>query len=472
MRRMPRWRPHAARCGQPRDGRRGSRRAHAMFRRFTIVPSLVSFVVAALCAAVPSHAQVRPVEPYHAVVTVDGAAMRSGDMADYYKVAELKRGQVVRVDAEGNGWARVAYPAGVTAFVDAREVQVEGETARLTRRSALKARSMVAGWGASWQRLMPEGSELEPGATLKIVQPVRNRENAIVGYEVEPPAGARGYIASNNLRTATAEEVRAHRASPGEPAGQTPQPRTPPVQEQPTPPALETPDVVPTPAPADEAAPSAPPVVAPAPVEPPAPLPETERAVGTFDALEAAFESLRQQDPDRAELSELAAEIRRAADALDDSPYSQGIRRSLDQRLAVVELWIRLRETRAMLAEKRAETETHSSRVAERIAALERTRGYEFVGRVVPSSLYDGRRLPLMYRIVSVGGVSPRTIGYVLPDDRFDLGAKVGRVVGVVGEARMDEALGLRIVVPHRIDVLRPEDGVGADAADSTVRMD
>jgi len=445
-----------------------------MFRRIPIVLSLMSFVVGALVAAAPARAQVRPVEPYHAVVTVDGAAMRSGDMADYYKVAELKRGQVVRVDAEGNGWARVAYPAGVTAFVDAREVQVEGETARLTRRSALKARSMVAGWGASWQRLMPEGSELEPGATLKVVQPVRNRDNAIVGYEIEPPAGARAYIASNNLRTATAEELRAHAASPGAPIVQ------PPVQAPPTggeaaPAVPAAPAAEPTTAPAttDEEPAPTPPVTAPPAAEETAPLPETERPVGTFDALEAAFESLRQQDPDSAELSELAAEIRRAMGALDDgSPFSPGLRHRLEQRLAVVELWIRLRETRARLAAMRAETETQSSRVAERIAALERTRGYEFVGRVVPSSLYDGRRLPLMYRIVSVGGVSPRTIGYVLPDDRFDLGAKVGRVVGVVGESRMDESLGLRIVVPHRIDILRADDGVGAETPESTMRME
>ncbi len=441
-----------------------------MFRQVPIVLILVSFVVAALSVAGPALAQVRPVEPYHAVVTVDGAPMRSGDMADYYKVAELKRGQVVRVDAEGNGWARVAYPAGVTAFVDAREVQVEGEAARLTRRSALKARSMVAGWGASWQRLMPEGSELEPGASLKIVQPVRNRDNAIVGYEIEPPAGARGYIASNNLRTATAEEVRAYQASPGAPVVQPPA-VTPPASDEPAPAAEETPADVPAPAPSEESTPSLPPEDA-APAEEAAPLPETERPVGTFDALDAAFESLRQQDPDAAELSELAAEIRRGMEALDDSPLSQGVRRGLEQRLAIVELWIRLRETRARLAAMRAETETQSSQVAERIAALERTRGYEFVGRVVPSSLYDGRRLPLMYRIVSVGGVSPRTIGYVLPDDRFDLGAKVGRVVGVVGESRMDEALGLRIVVPHRIDVLRPEDGVGTDVPVSTLRME
>ncbi|MCL4742037.1 MAG: hypothetical protein KJZ54_07520 [Phycisphaerales bacterium] len=444
-----------------------------MSRGFTIALSLVSFVAAALVAARPAHAQVRPVEPYHAVVTVDGAAMRSGDMADYYKVAELKRGQVVRVDAEGNGWARVAYPAGVTAFVDAREVQVEGETARLTRRSALKARSMVAGWGASWQRLMPEGSELEPGATLKVVQPVRNRDNAIVGYEIEPPAGARAYIASNNLRTATADEVRAHESSPGAPAVQPPV-QAPPTDGEAAPVVPDAPAAEPRTAPATEVEDPAPtpPVTAPPAAEETAPLPETERPVGTFDALEAAFESLRQQDPDAAELSELAAEIRRGMEALDDSPLSQGLRRGLEQRLAVVELWIRLRETRARLAAMRAETETQSSRVAERIAALERTRGYEFVGRVVPSSLYDGRRLPLMYRIVSVGGVSPRTIGYVLPDDRFDLGAKVGRVVGVVGESRMDESLGLRIVVPHRIDILRPEDGVGAETPESTMRME
>lgn len=73
----------------------------------------------------------------------------------------------------------------------------------------------------------------------------------------------------------------------------------------------------------------------------------------------------------------------------------------------------------------------------------------------MPSALYTGDRLPLMYRIESVGGpAASRTLGYIRPSDRDDLQTKLGELVGVVGDVRIDRALNLMLVRPVRIDVL------------------
>ncbi len=59
----------------------------------------------------------------------------------------------------------------------------------------------------------------------------------------------------------------------------------------------------------------------------------------------------------------------------------------------------------------------------------------------------------------------PRTIGYLAPGGPVDLDAKLGRVVGVQGDARFDDALRLSIVTPREIDVLTAVDLPGTATA-------
>jgi hypothetical protein len=59
-----------------------------------------------------------------------------------------------------------------------------------------------------------------------------------------------------------------------------------------------------------------------------------------------------------------------------------------------------------------------------------------------------------MYRVHSPEPVSTRTLAYVAPEANADLTDKLGKIVGVVGESKLDESLRLNIVVPNRVDVL------------------
>jgi hypothetical protein len=103
--------------------------------------------------------------------------------------------------------------------------------------------------------------------------------------------------------------------------------------------------------------------------------------------------------------------------------------------------------------------------VAEQLRLAEDGRVYTIVGQLQPSTVYDGQKLPLMYRIVSVGGVSPRTLGYLKDDAEMNLLGKIGAVVGVIGEAQVDRSLMLNVITPVRVDVLKPKGEAEAAAA-------
>ena len=148
-------------------------------------------------------------------------------------------------------------------------------------------------------------------------------------------------------------------------------------------------------------------------------------------------------------LDELIAEYERSL-ANTDTPTVRG---ALSNRLE----WLRLRKTARdqRLALEAALRDAKQITVdARRQQEIWRTaRGHDIVGRLVPSSIYDGTNLPLMYRIVVEGEAGlTRTIGYVRDDSTLNVGGLVGSIVGVAGEARYDDALRLRIITPTAID--------------------
>jgi len=83
------------------------------------------------------------------------------------------------------------------------------------------------------------------------------------------------------------------------------------------------------------------------------------------------------------------------------------------------------------------------------------------VGRLTASVVYDGKRLPLLYRVQSIDEDSGRTLAYVVPAKGVDLSGSLGSIVGVAGVAHVDASSRLNIVTPQRVDKLR----AGATAA-------
>lgn len=519
---------------------------HQFARPFAIVAACL---LGLLLPCAPVSAQVEPIEAKWMTVTRD-TPMRCGELATFYKVADLKAGDVVRVDAVSPRWARLMYPAGQHAFVSKRDsAGVASGKLTLTESARVRAPNAISGLTGSWRSLYL--GDIKKGAELEIAGEAKAADGQVVGYRIVPPTPPVaphlpwGYAELSALRDATASEIASHEASlsPPAPAAEASQgkPAADPAAEsaaEPAPaepesdpnteerpgssgtpdsdqseqqqnagseetttaePESETnePDAPEQPAeqPIEEPAPrettpdsslleemvppSAAPAEAPAQTQP-EPQPSNENA-GTPAAQQPAAESTpAAQAPAQpvqtwlnwADLeSELVRARRSGGDVLEDSleeliaEYERtmtnspnpNVRAAVSSRLE----WLRARrdarDQRRALDAAMAEAERLRSNAQSRVRTWRSNRGYDIVGRLVPSGIYDGRRLPRMYRIQAVAADGlVRTIGYIRESETLNIESQLGQIVGVVGEARLDEALRLRVITPRSVERLGP----------------
>jgi len=236
-----------------------------------------------------------------------------------------------------------------------------------------------------------------------------------------------------------------------------------------TPPGTKPPTATATPAtpPADSSA-AVPPaatinqVTAPPPTVPQAepgvksdqPQPDPRPVAVVYD-LESTFQSVWKQPLMSAEMDELIAQYNRSIDSLGDD--SARLKQQLTRRADALELRVEMRNKLRAIEDAKTTIEAGRGKVHEQIALADQARVYTIVGQLQPSTVYDGTKLPLMYRIISVGGGSPRTLGYLKDEKELLLVGKVGAVIGVIGEAQLDRSLQLNIITPVRVDVLKPK---------------
>ena len=457
------------------------------------------FTEAQLSAKVEAH------EPYQIVITDERAMVRCGPGAAYYPVVEaLPVGSVLTTDGEtSSGWLRVRYPKNATALVsdDSVDVRTDTQTAVLSRPAALSAFNVSTGARGSWSKLLAE--PLAAGTELVIVREAFNDlTGELVGYEVEPPEEARAFIRTSFTRRATSADIA--NAPSGTPAStiqqaapQASQPVTPaadPVDAPTdvvtdlTPPADQTPagrveDAAPnreisaTPATADGALtpsgvqavrPNARPRVGAAPAdqnqqpsearpaggETAAPEPEAAApmTLRNLDDLESAFEAVQAQPLSEAEFDQLLAEVERMIEA---EPADSGLRPVIESRRDVLVIRKRVQDAWRANAEAAQVAQTTADEITSEIRRLQVERSYSAIGRLLPSAVYDGKRLPRMYRVQSVDTTeAPRTLGYIRPDPKLGLESKLNPTVGVVGTPRLDPRLNLLIIEPIKIDVI------------------
>ncbi|MCB9838770.1 MAG: hypothetical protein H6813_05480 [Phycisphaeraceae bacterium] len=533
-------------------------------------------------ATAPAAAQVSAVDqPYVVVVDADTAALRCGADELYYEVGEVKRGAMLLVDGsdatgiDGDGWLRVAFPADQPALIKALPEQLDVDAMRgtltLLRPSRLIAMSMDGDLSQSWKKLL--NKPLEPGATLKIQEIIRDANGQPLAYVVPAPDTARGYIHGRYVRQATASEAMAFRAgqreaqpttqlatapaqTPPAPLAQqhtiTPKPEPAPEQamarpgstvaespdsealpeypehqadEQPMTPADTTlaqndqggSDVgsllgmneqapgkaadqpeqttAQAPAPAMDQTHAAPPVFPPsvyhdrkqptnrvaaagedegadtraASKPKPKPEPEAEqptienRPLPTMRDLESAYAAVLAQKSAMAELEPLIGEHVRYLAAMDkgDAPGDDLDREVLVAHMELLKIRADLQQSMLRIEDAREQAQKNIERIDHDIAGIDRSSEYIVVGRLTTSVVYDGKRLPLLYRVQSVDENSGRTLAYVVPVNGVDCAGSLGSIVGVAGTSRIDASSRLNIVTPTRIDSLR----VGATAS-------
>ncbi len=423
-----------------------------------VAPSVLSGATLLLVSFEAEAQQVKAVDAYWAVVEKP-AVMHAGDSQRYYRITELQPGTVVHVDAQSTDWARIAYPAGLGAYVRAESVKQgdESDALILTVSSRLYAANAVAGLDGSWKALLTEGQALPVGTVLTAMETVRNATNAVAGYKVAAPESARGYLLRANLRTPTPEELSAAGVSnaAAEPSAAATPPATPTAtpETQPTTEPISltqepTGTGTPPPArPADEA----PIVIEQSPVTPVAPQPAP---AGSLQALDEAFKRVQSQPDSEAEIDELRAEMEAALARIDDTPTNRLARAGLQQRIEILKLRADWRNKLNAINERRVAADSASNATQKALSDLQQNRVYTITGRLTTSELYDGTRLPRMLRVQSIGGPTTRTIGYIKPTADLNLDTKIGQTVGVVGNILLDPTTGLRTIEASRVEVL------------------
>lgn len=436
-----------------------------------VLRQMTVFALLATSTAIATAQEVREIDPIWRVITRDGVALRCGPETVFYAVAEYNTGRMVLMDGIAGNQARVRYPEDLGALVPADEVRViNDQTVELARASSLRAPSILMGLSGSWKGLYE--ADLPAGTRLTVTETLKNDRGQVVGFRVvapRPPAVSghpRAFVPADALRDATPEEIERHtaaqRAAQPQPTTQQPttqEPATRPA-EQPTAPVAQpetqpqNQPVQPAERPAEQ--PAQPVTEQPAqPVEPvqqPTPSP-TEIRASKLEDLEASLNAARRLPPAQLDeaLEELLAEYTRTrAEAGDDERLAA----QLDMRIDWLKLRIATRDQRRAIEAALNSAGERGRDLDRQVSEWRRGRTYALVGRLVVSTVYNGERLPRMYRVQTVSPVdgATRTLGYVTPDAEIE--SKLGRVVGVVGEPRFDPQLRLVIIRPDQIDVM------------------
>lgn len=385
-------------------------------------------------------------------VDSDNAFVRSDASATVaYPVGRVPRDTMVLVVEDRFGWAKVR-PTGeafdsLHAFVVADHATVvEGETVRVDVRTPLKAANFAAREdpARSWK----EVARLEPGATLEFVETIESDGRGF--HKVRMPETAEAWINLSFLKPATAEEVAALVAETSKASDGTP---TPPGSLEliaPSPAVVSAHrETVPGRAAASDGETVDEAVGIEVLVASESPAPAASASLDDLESAWATFQAKEQDERALGDYAELRDRYLVLASASDSSAATRHrAKLRAEQILLQTEIQSRLLELRRMQEQNLMDLQA----IREIREVMESRGDFDAVGRLNASLVYDGRRLPLLYRLQEPG--EGATVAYLVPTRDFSLAELTGQLVGVSGDLRYDEALRLNIITPRRVDIL------------------
>ena len=400
---------------------------------------LILVVLGVLCSAGAAFAQMIDTPDAVVTVTAEHAEVRCGWGSDgWYAVGRVPRGASLVTDGREGDWLRVRYPDGqgfgVLLRGDDVTVDQAAGTATLNKPARPIFMNRTDPLSGSWMKMT--GDPFPAGRVFEVVETIGGDVAMVL---VTAPDRVRGYVLASDVSA----------GAPAQPSDQAP------ADEAPADDAAVD---------ADNAAAGAGEPATETPAEAPAETPADTAAGENNDdnepearspltpaELMLAYDAVVREPAADAELEPLLDEFRftLAQGGLDAQDSAR-----LRSRLELLEIRRDLQsDLRAVVtASERASRERDA--IDRLVVDWQSRPEYAAVGRLMASALYDGRRLPLMYRLQSLDGLGGRTIAYILPDDALDLNAKLGAVVGVVGEPRRDRTIRVRLIDPTAVDVL------------------
>lgn len=449
--------------------------------------TLAASIAPAASAAAPFSPAANPVAEggaYWAQVKGDNVMVRSGpSVQSAYAIGRLSAGQPVKVNAVEYGWAKVAAvgPAFATMFAYIKadsnsNYDAASQTLTVTGKADLIAANMDVGYAPekSWKLL----GNVAAGEKLSVLEV--KKAGADTFYSVRMPATTEVWVNNQFLASVTQEEADAIETAL---KGGKPVPA--PMVVTPAPNAPPAPAANPQPTPTSPQAPTAAPVggagVTNNPPSAPQVDPEAERkaaeakekAEAARKAQEAAAEERRHQQMERqlrqvsyndleskwnrvrnepAESAELDALRERYVALANDSVTPASTRQLATFRADQIAVRIDVQNSLLEIAERKNAREQTVKGVADIAIAMKQRLPYDAVGRLNASTVYDGDRLPLLYKLVD--STTGHTIAYVIPGPNTKPSESLGLNVGIKGVRRYDETLRVNVIQPESIDVL------------------
>lgn len=463
-------------------------------------------------------------QPYWAVVTNNAVNVRSGPSAQSaYAFGKLNQGDVVRVVQEEYGWAKIQTTgnafAGLWAYVPAdRRVTLSADksSAQVTARTEVRAPNTDAGGSPdkSWKQI----GRVEAGTTLTVLGTVEGEKDSV--YKVRLPETSEGWVNKSFLRAATESEAAgavasANAVSPAStpvaaaPA-QAPAPATAPISTSvpANAPAAGTPTTTTTvttgTATADPAlnSPAIPPLMGqpvaitttttttategPGNGTAAAGTPGTATSGGssttvtrnggttsvtttttsrrtTIADLETQFDAVKPHPEATEELNDLLRKYEEFVATPGEGDAS--VRRAkarIEQLRIITETNT---QTETIKRTQKALTE-NKDEIAKLILDMQRRADYTAVGVLNASAVYDGEKLPELYRICDP--MTSATIAYVTPNPDIPMSTMLGTLVGVKGGKDFDPALRLNVINPMVIELLTTRETPQVAKSDET----
>ncbi len=373
----------------------------------------------------------------------------------------LERGKTVQVLGDEGRFYRITPPAGASVYVaptalrraDASAPALATPVAPVVAVTPPAPAVTTAAPAAPTTTLVAPAPMITPPPAVPqpSPQPSSTATPAAPAVTVTTPTPAPAVTATTPATTTVTVTPAAPTTTPVVATPATPVVETPALTVTPTVPLIETPAVTPAPAPS-------PVTITPAPV----PAPVVRRSAAAFAELEQRFREAMAQPLENQPHDELIVAYRALQ---SDTTLLPAETRSIVVRLMQLDRNQKLATQLKDLSSLRSELDQRQeSIVSVRIESERRANApqtgvpgegkyYDAVGQLVGSAVYDGQRMPMLYRLLDAS--SRRTVAYVQPSDKLDPKVYLGQVVGLIGTSRYDPALKLNIFEVKSADILQ-----------------
>ena len=437
-----------------------------------VLPVFSTTTMAQAPAAAPS-------KSYSGTVAANDVYIRCGPSAtSTYPFGKLSMGDVVEVIEDSFGWAmvRTSGPSfkNIYGYVLANDkvvLSADGQTLTVNAETEVRAPNIGADGNpdASFKAI----GKVNSGEMLKVVATINGEREKV--YKISIPATCKGYINGNYIRRSSAgEATKMAEAQASVPVAKpTTGATTVAVIEEKTKemsetiPATDTSpakviteetkketvitETVVTPAPTEVAKPAVK-AVEVVVVAPPVKTPQmiaAEKRRQTFKDLEVIWVTVKAEPLASSEVGVLKD---RYMILMNDAECEAEIKNVVETRVKQLIVQIEAQQRIRQLKELRSAIDSDTDQVRAIKIALEARSDFTVVGILNASSIYDGKRLPLLYRLVdpAVG----QTVAYVTAKNPAQLATMLGTLVGIRGEKRYDEALRVSVIDPTAVEIL------------------